>query len=540
MTDLPAEVPVVAVCAPVGRDGPITRDLLERIGVRSVVYGSLRELAEAGFDGAGAVLLTEEAFERPDVGTLTDALGAQPAWSDIPVLVFAGGERGVASAATTRILDGLTNVTTIERPIRVAAVFSLVRAALRARARQYEMRDVLVSLYAARRQAEEASRLKDEFLATLSHELRTPLNAILGWTSLLRQNMVDPAQIPRVLEILERNASAQAQLVSDVLDVSRMITGKLRLDVRPVSVSSIVADAIDTVRPAAVAKGVAIAVDRPGVALFVQGDGERLQQVVWNLLSNAVKFTPAGGRVRVTLASSADVVDIAVTDSGIGLTPEFLPHVFERFRQADQSFTRAHGGLGLGLAIVKQVVELHGGEVTATSGGAGAGATFRVRLPAAGVVAEPAAEGTAESAPVPPMPTLPDLTGLLVLVVDDDSATRELMSVVLGQCGARVQTAASAREAIARIDDEVPALIVADVGMPEEDGLSMLRRLRRRPAARGGRVPSVALSAYTRTEDRAAALAAGYDAFVAKPAVPSVLLATIHQTLRGAAHEDAS
>lgn len=532
-----AEPPFVAVFAPVGRDGPITRDLLERIDVPSVVYPSLAALADAGFDGAGAVLLTEEALEHRDVGLLIDALAAQPAWSDIPVLVFAGGVGTRASPMTMQTIENLTNVTMIERPIRVAAVYSIVRAALRARWRQYDMRDVLVSLHTARRQAEEASRLKDEFLATLSHELRTPLNAILGWTALLRQNLVEPERIPRVLEILERNATAQAQLVSDVLDVSRMITGKLRLNVRPVSVLSIVADAIDTIRPAADAKGVTVAFDRPGVALFVNGDAERLQQVVWNLLSNAVKFTPSGGQVHAAVAAGPDSVEIVVTDTGIGLTPEFLPYVFERFRQADQSFTRAHGGLGLGLAIVKQVVELHGGEVAASSAGSGQGTVFRVRLPRAGVTADHFTQEPAGSDAAPL--AVPDLTGRLVLVVDDDGATRELMNVMLTQRGARVVTAASAREAIERMDEEVPSLIVADVGMPGEDGLSLLRRLRQRPADRGGKVPGVALSAYTRTEDRAAALAAGFEAFVPKPAVPAVLLATIDHVLRGNQVEDA-
>ena len=521
----------VAVFAPVGRDGPLTHELLHRIGVDSVVYPSLGALCEAGFDTTGAILLTEEALDSEDAGSFIDALAAQPAWSDIPVLVFAGGDRAYASQRTVETLEALTNVTTIERPIRLAAVFSIVRAALRARARQYDMCDVLISLRAAREQAEQASRLKDEFLATLSHELRTPLNAILGWTAMLRQNTVEPERIPRVLEILERNATAQAQLVSDVLDVSRMITGKIRLSPRPVSVPAVIRDAIDTIRPGADAKGVGIEVDAPGEPVFVNADPERLQQVVWNLLSNAVKFSSTGGRVRVAASRTGRLVEIAVTDSGVGLTRDFLPYVFDRFRQADQTFTRAHGGLGLGLAIVKQVVEMHGGEVSADSAGPGQGAVFRVRLPVFGVV-----PGAIESAGLSPQEThpsnVPDLTGRLVLVVDDDAATRELMAALLGQVGARVVTASCVREAIAQIDAGVPSLIVADVGMPEEDGLTFIRRLRRRSPARGGRVPAVALSAYARAEDRAAALAAGFDAFVAKPAVPDDLLAKIHETLR--------
>jgi signal transduction histidine kinase/ActR/RegA family two-component response regulator len=543
MTRRDAETPAVAIYAPVGRDGPLTRDLLLRIGVDSVVYPSLTALCESALEDAGAILLTEEALECADVNALVDALAGQPAWSDIPVLVFAGGDRSGSPRRTVETLDALTNVTMIERPIRVAGVFSIVRAALRARARQYDMRDVLVSLHGAREQAERASRLKDEFLATLSHELRTPLNAILGWTSMLRQKAVAADTIAHVLEIVERNATAQSQLVADVLDVSRMITGKIRLNVRPVSMPDLIRDAIDTVRPGADARGISIAFERGAEPVVVSGDAERLRQVVWNLLSNAVKFSSAGGQVRVELARHGSVVETAVSDRGAGIAPEFLPYVFDRFRQADQTFTRAHGGLGLGLAIVKQIVEMHGGSVSADSPGAGRGAVFRVRLPIAAVLADsapadaPPTPAPAEARAVSPGP---DLSDHLLLIVDDDAATRELMIAILTREGARVQTAASAQEAIDRLDAEVPALIVADIGMPVEDGLSFVRRLRRRPAERGGRVPAIALSAYARAEDRAAALAAGFDAFIAKPAAPGDLLATIDDTLRGAHPREAA
>jgi len=382
MSDREAERSV-AVYAPVGRDGPLTRELLQRIGVATVVYPSLTTLSAAALDEAGAIMLTEEALESGDVCALVEALAAQPAWSDIPVLIFAGGDRARVPRRTAETLDRLTNVTMIERPVRIAAVFSIVRAALRARARQYEMRDVLVSLHAARAQAEQASRVRDEFLATLSHELRTPLNAILGWTTMLRQHAVDADAIPRVLEIVERNANAQAQLVADVLDMSRMVTGKIRLDVRPVSLVSVVKDAIDTVRPGADARGVSIAFEPSADPCVISGDPERLQQVVWNMLTNAVKFSSSGGHVRVDVARHEADIEVAVSDTGAGIPPEFLPYVFDRFRQADQTFTRTHGGLGLGLAIVKQVVEMHGGEASATSGGLGRGAVFRVRLPVA-------------------------------------------------------------------------------------------------------------------------------------------------------------
>ncbi|MCA1652442.1 MAG: HAMP domain-containing histidine kinase, partial [Acidobacteria bacterium] len=291
-----------------------------------------------------------------------------------------GNDREPSSLRAIRKLEILRNVTLLERPVRVAAVVSTVQASLRGRQRQYELRDVLGALHRARGEAESANRLKDEFLATLSHELRTPLNAILGWVSMLRQNTVDPADVTRVLGIIERNASVQVQLIADVLDVSRMITGKIRLRLEPTPLALVAADAVDSVRPGADAKGVTIRVEAEE-PLVVNGDRERLQQVLWNLLSNAVKFTASGGEVHVRLARAAAAAEVTVTDTGIGLPRDFLPFAFDRFRQADQSFTRSAGGLGLGLAIVKHLVEMHGGEVTAESGGPGTGARFRMRLP---------------------------------------------------------------------------------------------------------------------------------------------------------------
>jgi signal transduction histidine kinase/ActR/RegA family two-component response regulator len=525
----PADALTVAVFAPVGRDGALTCALLERAGIACRLYRSLSDMCADGLDWFGALVLTEEAMEHADIGVLTEALAAQPGWSDISVLLFAGGEAARSAGFRHASLSALTNVTVVERPVHAAAFVSLVRAAQRARSRQYEMRDVLVSLHAARGQAERASRLKDEFLATLSHELRTPLNAIIGWTALLRQNAIEPDRVPRVLDIVERNALAQAQLVSDVLDVSRMVAGKIRLNPRPISIAASVKDAIDTVRPAAEARGVTIEFSGEHGPLPVMGDAERIQQVIWNLLSNAVKFTAPGGRVRIDASRQGRFVEIAVADTGVGLTPEFLPFVFDRFRQADQSFTRAHGGLGLGLSIVKQVVEMHGGQVSASSDGPGRGAVFTVRLPRGAV--ETAAAGENAAVPEGAAAHAIDLAGRSVLVIDDDAATRELLLAMLGAVGAAVTVAASADEATAALDAHVPDVIVADVGMPIEDGLSFCRRLRRRSPQQGGSVPVMALSAYTRAEDRAAAEAAGFDAFVAKPATPAELLSAIANLL---------
>ena len=315
------------------------------------------------------------------------------------LLLFAGDDRSQATTRTLRTLEVMRNVTLLDRPIRVTAVISTVRAALRGRRRQYELRDVLAALESSRQDAERArddaeraNRLKDEFLATLSHELRTPLNAILGWVSLLRDQRVEAARIPKVLEIVARNAQSQAQLISDVLDVSRVITGRLRLRLQPVVISRILRDAMDTVRPAADAKEITLDLTVSGEPPRMNGDAERLRQVFWNLLSNAVKFTPAGGRVQARIDRVDSQIRVTISDSGVGIPREFLPYAFERFRQADQSFTRPHGGLGLGLAIVKHLVETHGGEVSVASDGPGTGTTFTVQLPIGGAQALAVAE----------------------------------------------------------------------------------------------------------------------------------------------------
>jgi len=512
----------VLVFAPIGRDAALTSELLRRASVPCHLCTSVAEVCEGIQIGAGAVLLTEEALGDPQIDELAATLESQPAWSDISVLLFAGDDRTQASMRTLRRLEVLRNVTLLDRPVRVTAVLSTVQAALRSRQRQYELRDVLVALHSARNDAERANRLKDEFLATLSHELRTPLNAILGWVSMLRQTQIDAGRVPQILEIVERNAKAQAQLIADVLDVSRMITGRLSLNLEPVVVTRVLLDAVNTVRPAADAKGIDLHVAPTVEAPIINADAERLQQVFWNLLSNAVKFTPRGGRIDVALApSDRSFLDVTIADTGIGLSPEFLPFAFERFRQADQSFTRTQAGLGLGLAIVKHLVEMHGGQVSVASGGVGQGATFQVRLPLAGVQKDQVAETFVR----------PDFSGRLILVVEDDPTTRELLVTMLSQCQARVEAVDSAQSAIDHIDQELPALILADLGMPEEDGLTMMRRIRRRPPDRGGRIPSVALSAYARGEDRRAAIAAGFDDFLTKPAMPADVLRMIERRL---------
>jgi PAS domain S-box-containing protein len=372
-----------------------------------------------------------------------------------------------------------------------------------------------------RRHAEETSRAKDEFLAMVSHELRTPLNAMLGWTSLIRGGKLAEGQQARGLEVIDRNVHLQVQLVEDLLDISRVITGKLRLDVQSVVVSDVVGLAVETLRPAAEGKGLRLTQVVDAGAAPVMGDPDRLRQVVYNLLTNAVRHTPRGGHVEVVVSRHESHVELRVVDSGEGLARELVPHVFERFRQGEGGSTRRYGGLGLGLAIVKHIVELHGGTISAESEGEGRGATFLVRIPIAAVRAVP------PSARVAATPTkavdlvsraaTADLEGLLVLVVDDDDDTRELLRAILEMSRARVLTAASAQQAFEIFTERRPSVILSDIGMPHEDGYALIERVRRLPDDRGGRTPAVALTAFARLEDRTKALLAGFTMHLAKP-----------------------
>ncbi len=383
-----------------------------------------------------------------------------------------------------------------------------------------------------RLQAEQANRLKDEFLATLSHELRTPLNAILGWSQLLQNRNLGASETEKALITIERNARSQSQLIDDILDVSRIITGKLRLDVRAVDLSQVIMAAVDAARPSAEAKNIHIQTLLDPRAGPISGDPDRLQQVVWNLLSNAVKFTPKNGRVQMRLERINSHVEIVVSDTGAGIEAEFLPHVFDRFRQSDGSMTRRHGGLGLGLAIVRQLVELHGGTVSVSSEGNGHGSTFTVQLPLLPVRREetngdgerrvhPKAE-TGAMADCPP--ELPDLR---VLLVDDEADSRDLLNLVLNSCGATVTLANSAAEAFEAIKREKFDIVVSDIGMPEEDGFSLIRKIRKLSNEEGGNVPAIALTAYARAEDRVLALRSGFQMHLAKPVEPAELIAVV-------------
>jgi PAS domain S-box-containing protein len=387
----------------------------------------------------------------------------------------------------------------------------------------------------ARIEAEAANRLKDEFLSTLSHELRTPLTAIIGWSNLLIQGEVDENKQAQALRTIARNAKSQGQLIDDLLEVSRIITGKLHLEFSPCHLQAVVDAALESIRPTAEAKGIRFEASfEPGVGP-VSGDPDRLQQIVWNLLSNAVKFTPRGGVVQVGFEREGSHVEIVVTDTGEGIRPEFLPHVFERFRQADGSTTRVHGGLGLGLAIVRHLVELHGGHVRAESEGEGKGATFTVRLPLLLPQAKPASKVDEPNQTITANKmargTVP-LQGLRVLVVDDEPDARELFSIMLRRCGAEVTTAASAGEALEYLESWKPGVLVADIGMEGEDGYALIRKVRALPKERGGEIPALALTAYARSEDRLKALSAGYQVHLAKPVDRGELAAAVERLVK--------
>lgn len=424
----------------------------------------------------------------------------------------------------------------VDAPIRELSNLgqALAAAGRLIRERGASLEHQVEELRVAREAADAANRTKDEFLATLSHELRTPLNAVYGWARMLRARQIRDEDANRALEAIIRNANAQVQLIDDLLDVSRVTAGKMRLEVQSIDLKAVIEAALDAVRPAAAAKEIRLQRVLDSGAMPMLADPARLQQVVWNLLMNAVKFTPKGGRVQVHLLRVNSHVEVVVSDTGQGINPDVLPFIFDRFRQGDSSSTRAHTGLGLGLALVRYLVELHGGTVVAQSGGEGKGATFIVKLPLsiAQIPAEPEprAHPTAISLPLPA--NAARLDGVSVLVVDDDQDARDLVSAILTTAGAVVKTCSSARAALDTLSRWRPDILVSDIEMPEEDGYSLIRKVRGLDPARGGRTPAVALTAYGRIQDRMLSLSAGYSMHVPKPVDPGELT-TIIASLAG-------
>jgi signal transduction histidine kinase/ActR/RegA family two-component response regulator len=523
-------------------DGTAISNLLGSAGIDCVVVDNILQISTALPEGAGSIIISEEAV-LTYARQLLAALAAQPMWSELPVIILS--KPGQESTALASIMQQLGNVSVVERPMRMSTLLSVVRSNLRARERQYQLgnflkerEQLLESERFARSEAERAGRIKDEFLATLSHELRTPLNAVLGWTRVLRKARGLSDELNNGLAVIERNAKSQAQIIGDLLDMGSIISGKVRLDIQAVDLRAILEAAVETVRPAADAKNIRLVTSlEPGLDP-VHGDANRLQQVFWNLLANAVKFTPAGGQVTATLGSNGSQLEVSVTDTGEGIAPAFLPYIFDRFRQADASSARRHGGLGLGLSIVRQIVELHGGTVAAHSDGTGAGSTFRLKLPMLATSTEifedsgPRAMPEQTATPTEEL-RLVDLAGMKILVVDDEPDSRALLERLLQDCHASVVTAGSAEEAMQVLARETPHALVSDIGMPGTDGYALLRKVRALKDA-ASEIPAIAVTAYVRAEDKAMATRAGFSAHVCKPVDPAELQGTVERLVRHA------
>lgn len=434
-------------------------------------------------------------------------------------------------------VDVSLTISPIKNSVGIIVGASKIARDISARKRwEHDLELATAEARSARTEAERQSRLKDEFLTTVSHELRTPLQSILGWTQLLLAGGYEESELTQGLEVIDRNVRSQTRIIEDLLDMNRILSGKLRLDVQRVSLVPLIEAVLETVKPAAQAKGIDLRAILDPNAQPVSGDPNRLQQVFWNLLSNAIKFTPLGGSVQVRLERINSHMEVTVTDTGIGIAPDFLPYVFERFRQADGSTTRRHGGLGLGLAIVKHLVELHGGSVRAKSGGPSTGASFAVMLPIAALQADLGQSRTRDTATFVGQSTviskLPRLDNISAVVVDDEADARTLIAAILAKAGADVRAAGSVDAGLELVKTCKPDVLISDIGMPGQDGYALIRDVRALPREQGGDTPAIALTAYTRTDDRIMAVAAGFQMHVAKPADALELLTMVQSLAR--------
>lgn len=435
------------------------------------------------------------------------------------------GEKIEHYETVRRRKDGqFLNISLTVSPIRdadgkIIGASKIARDITERKAHERRLQQALAEAEQAKKEAEEANLLKDQFLSTISHELRTPLTSVMGWISMLRSGRLDEAKIVRALETIDRNVKWQAQLIEDLLDISRIVNGKMRLELKPLNLASVIHDAVDSIMPTAEAKGLRLqVVIDPGTGSVV-GDYDRLQQVIWNLLANAVKFTPAGGRIRIELERGESQTEITVSDTGIGVNPQFLPFIFERFAQEDSSNTRAYGGLGMGLSIVKYIIELHGGTVRAASEGTGKGSAFTIMLPLTKKRPEalplPAVDLKGPDQRLIECPT--ELEGLKIMVIDDEVDTCQMISEAFEQCGSIVHGTTSASEALANWEKWQPELLICDINMPQIDGYQFIQQVRERKTTKGTKTPAIALTALARVEDRVKALSAGYQMHVAKP-----------------------
>ncbi len=514
----------VLVLMPTGRDASLVCVALNNSQINAQICIDAKDLEEKSSAGAGAILLAEEALRNGILEILVESFDKHPIWSDIPVVIFAANTRNAEKLL--EIVGTRLNATIVERPIRITMLVSAVLGALRARARQYQTRDLLTRL-------EEADEQKDLFLATLSHELRTPLNSMLGWINILRNNRNSEEDFNQALDVIERNAKSQAELVADILFISRVITGKLELKMETVYLSTTIQSAINTIRPTIEEKNIELHILLDDEYDQIKGDAERLQQVFLNLLSNALKFTPENGRIEIHTRGKDSNVEIEIRDSGQGIKPEFLPYVFERFRQADSSYTRTFGGLGLGLAIVQHLVELHNGSIKAESDGDNTGATFTISLP---LPTKEASNTFTSSGELSQTDLSQDseqvLEGIHILLVEDDEDSREMLEVVFAQYDIKTTAVEDAAEALNAITQIQADILISDVGLPGENGYELMRKIRKLAPDRGGKIPAIALTGYASLKDKNLAINAGFQNHLCKPVDIDELLELIKNLLQ--------
>jgi signal transduction histidine kinase/ActR/RegA family two-component response regulator len=536
---------IILILAPVGKDADVAVSVLRNAGVVSQPCQSMSELCErlrAEGNSVGALVLTEEALAAPmEYASLTEWIEHQEPWSELPIIFLTHpGQPTRVTGQRARVLSLRGAVTVLERPVRPAALLGALRVALQSRMRQYQLRDLLeyqqgvgLELQRARLEAEAASRAKDHFLATLSHELRTPLNAISGWIYLMRNARQDETLVAQGLDVLQRNTNTLIELISDLLDTSRIVAGTLTMEFKEVDLKQVVRASVETLRVQAAEKGIAVAtlVEIPeAVSCMVLGDEARLHQILGNLLGNSLKFTPGGGSVTVQLRKTRASAIIVVKDTGKGISPEFLPHIFKRFSQ-DGTSSREKGGLGLGLAICKHLVELHGGSMSAESAGQGRGAMIKVKLRTIDSKSDPSDKRPIKRA-FKKEEQMPDirLEGIKVVAVDDNADARELLKVILERSKAQTAVVSSGQAALEAIKDLHPDVLICDLSMPEMDGYEVLENVRRLEPELG-HLPVIAFTAAARDEDRAATRLAGFQAHLAKPIEPDELVRTVLELL---------
>lgn len=490
----------VLILGPTPTDSSVASTVIQEAGFQALACENLSALCDAMLSGCGAIVIAEEALAVAEVSLLKSCLSNQPAWSDVPVILLTNGNAHEA----TEVFSKSGNISLLERPFARLTLIQSVVVALRARKRQYQVKELL-------EQQALATQKRDEFFATLSHELRTPLNVILGWLDILKNEKKDPQTQSTALEILDRNAQIQKGLIDDLLDISRIVTGKLVFEFKPMSLSDVVKSATEALTPRALSKNITIEIVSLDRGLTVMADEQRISQVISNLLTNSIKFTPDGGKIWVRLEKKDHQCVLSVKDNGQGVDTSFLPFIFDRLKQEDMSTTRNHGGLGLGLAIVSHIVQEHKGVIQATSDGKGKGMFVSVTLP----LLTQEIKKTIIRNDILLTPNI--LSGVKVLVVDDSQDILYLLKLWLGNAGAEVKLAQTAKEVLEEIQKFKPDVFVSDIGMPDVDGYQLLSKIRALPDEAARNVPAIALTAYAREEEKARALNTGFQMHISKP-----------------------